>query len=111
MLMSRKTFWVGTARVSDLLKQLATANRYCEGDHVPVSVMPRVWGHITGQLCRDNLLEAGWSEEEVTTILTAINKRMKMNIRPVTLAAYVLDPRFHSRIGAERRAAENRCPE
>ena len=31
----------------------------------------------------------------MTTILTATNERMKMNIRPVTLAAYVLDPRFH----------------
>lgn len=82
-------FWVGTARVSDLLKPLATAIRYHEGDHVSVSVMPRVWGQITGQMCRDNLIEAGWSEEEVTMIVTAINEQMNMNIRPVTVAANV----------------------
>lgn len=66
-----------------------------EGDNVPISVMPRVWGHITGQLCRENLINGGWNDDDIETILAAIDHRKKMNIRPVTLAAFVLDPRFH----------------
>jgi len=43
-------FWLATMRIACLMKPLSTAIQHCEGDNVSVSVMPRVWRHISSQI-------------------------------------------------------------
>lgn len=89
------TFWLNTQKVHDLLKPLSVAIRYSEGDNVPVSIMPRLWGHIETYFNKSTLLNDAWEETEVATLTESFERRKEMNTRPVTLAAYTLDPRFH----------------
>jgi len=89
-------FWRATEQISQLLQPLSTAIRYCEGNNVPVSVMPHIWGHVTEQVSHEKLSKSGWEDADIEQILTAVDHRKGMNIRPVTLAAYALDPRFHT---------------
>ena len=56
-------FWSDTARVADVLKRIATAIAFCEGDHVPVSVMPHIWAHVASELNPATLGQAGFDEE------------------------------------------------
>jgi len=91
---SSADFWKATERAYRVFKPLKTAIQFCEGDSVPVSVMPRIWQHISYELNTSSLQSQGFSDKAVETISTAIKNRRDMNTRPVTVAANVLDPRF-----------------
>jgi len=88
-------FWLSTMRIACLMKPLSTAIQHCEGDNVSVSVMPRIWRHISSQINRELLGEIGFDNDDVETIIQAVDFRRTMNTYPVTLAAHALDARFH----------------
>jgi hypothetical protein len=101
-----ETFWNSTMRVACLLKPLTAAIQHCEGDDVPVSVMPRIWCHISTQLNRERLTALGYENSENKLILESVESRKDMNIYPITLASHALDPRFHGNSGAHLSEAE-----
>ena len=90
------SFWCDTASVAFLLEPLTTAIRYCEGDGTPVSVMKKIWDYIGVQLNEKSLSENGWTDDEISSINEMVHCRRNLNIRPITLASYALDPRFHA---------------
>jgi hypothetical protein len=102
LILDDDAFFDDTRRVEKLLHPLTTAIRYCEGDNVPVSAMYRIWAHIDSQLDSKSLEKDGWDKEDIKFIMECVKARKMMNIRPVSLAAYILDPRFHgSQLSAE----------
>jgi hypothetical protein len=60
-----------------------------------LSIVPRLWAHIASQLHEERLKQRGWNEESVRIITDNIENRKAMSLKPVTLASYALDPRFH----------------
>ena len=88
-------FWKATERVFHVLKPLKTAIQFCEGDDVPLSVMPRIWQFIANQLDISLLCMLGFNDVTANAVTEAVTARRDMNLKAITLAAYVLDPRFH----------------
>jgi len=60
-------FWSLTARIACLLEPICTAIEYCEGDNVPVSVMPWIWHHISAQLNEKRLEHIGFDSDDTTS--------------------------------------------
>jgi len=92
------TFWADTQRVADLLKPIATAISFCEGDHTPVSVMPHIWAHVDAELNEQSLAIAGLENATADEVLEKVKLRMEMSLQPVTVAAYAVDPRFRGKL-------------
>jgi len=90
-------FWDSTVRTCFLLKPLMTGIAYCEGDDVPLSVMPRIWKHISIHIDAVSLKYLGFTDEVINAVTQAVAHREAMNTRPVTLAAHALDPRFREK--------------
>ena len=88
-------FWQDSSRSACLLKPVSTAIEYCEGDNVPVSVMPRIWRHISAKLDHASLTMLGFHSDEIEAILNVVSERKEMNFQPTMMAAHALDPRFH----------------
>jgi len=88
------TFWKATERVYHLLRPVKTGIQFCEGDSVPLSVMPRIWQHVTWKLNDSSLKKLGYQEDSIAAIVNAVTKRCEMNTRPVTIASYALDPQL-----------------
>ena len=99
-------FWLSTMRVACLMKPLTAAIQHCEGDDVPVSVMPRIWCHISTQLNSECLTAIGFDISERTVILESVEARKAMNTYPITLASHAVDPRFHGTSTAHLSEAE-----
>ena len=81
-------------RISSLLQPLSTGKEYCEGDEAQLSIMPRIWQHITARLTEATLLMWGFPKDVVPLNCKAVTNRRKMNMKPITLACKALDPRF-----------------
>jgi len=90
-----ETFWNDSLGVVCILKPICTAIEYCEGDSVSLSVMPRIWKHVKMKLDRASLELYGFFTDVIDEVMNAVHCRKEMNIRPVTLAADLLDPRFY----------------
>jgi len=91
-----ESFWSNTASVAFLLEPLSTAIQYCEGDNTPISVMKKIWDYIGVRLNEKSLAENGWTNEDIASIAEMVRSQKNLNIQPITLASYALDPRFDS---------------
>ena len=87
--------WANAAKLNEALQPLCKAIQFCEGDNVPVSVVPHIWQFLSLQLSAHRLQQLGWSEESANDVAECVVKRRDMNITPLMLASYVLDARFH----------------
>jgi len=58
--------------------------------------MKKMWDYIGVQLNEKSLSENGWTNDEIASINEMVHSRRNLNIRPLTLASYALDPRFHA---------------
>lgn len=108
-------FWKATERIFYVLKPLKTAIQFCEGDNVPLSVMPRMWQFIANQLDISVLRMLGFNDETANAVTAAVKARRAMTSTPITFAAYVIDPRFHGEGLAENEWSDacdviNFCP-
>ena len=94
LIVSDEHFWGTSQSVCDLMKPMMTGIEYCEGDDVTLSVMPRIWQHITWKLNTSSLEKLGFPQEVVAAVIEAVKKRSAMNTRPITVACHALDPRM-----------------
>jgi hypothetical protein len=91
-------FWACSEQAVAILQPVATAISHAEGDHVPLSVMPHIWGYASAQLSEPVLRYVASELTEIDQLIGFVEKRRDMNLRPVVCAAYALDPRFHGEI-------------